>query len=94
MHSCLRCDLSQVAACGAVACGLHYYTAVDQEGVDNLKSSIAFLRGKGAIVKLAYGGEEHGNIGLLSLVCTISCKLEILQSIIISYFITNTKTNC
>ena len=34
----------------------------DGDTVDDLKSDIAFLQGKGGIVKLAYGGEEWGNI--------------------------------
>ena len=56
-----------------MACGLHYYTQTDQSAVDDLKNKIAFLRGKGAIVKLAYGGEEYGNIGILEPVGPMTC---------------------
>jgi len=50
--------------CEPYICGLHLYgvAGVGQEDFEQLRDDIAILHGRGKLVKLAYGGEEYGNL--------------------------------
>ena len=60
-----------------MTCGLHYFENNNPVAIQDLKNDIAFLRGKGAIVKLAYGGEEYGNIAANEQYSGVSSKSKI-----------------
>jgi len=52
------------AVCEPYICGLHLYgvAGIGLDQYEQLVSDIATLQGQGKIVKLAYGGEEYGNL--------------------------------
>ncbi len=49
-----------------MVCGLHLFAreGMDDERIQDFKDDIAYLQSQGVLVKLAYGGEEWGNINL------------------------------
>ena len=56
------------SGCNPFICGLHLFllNGMDSERIQDLRDDISLLQAQGAVVKLAFGGEEWGNPGALS----------------------------
>jgi len=60
-----ECKRGDLEACEPYVCGLHLYgiAGINDDVYSNLKRDIATMKSRGQVVKLAYGGDEYGNIG-------------------------------
>ncbi len=63
MHSCYY-----NSGCQPFVCGLHLFglNGMDDERIQDLRDDIGLLQAQGALVKMAFGGEEWGNPGAMS----------------------------
>jgi chitinase len=60
-----NCDpRTTIGVCEPYVCGLHLYgiNGINEDDFLQLKDDIAQLQARGKLVKLAYGGQEYGNV--------------------------------
>ncbi len=60
--------MARLMSCSPYVAGLHLFEDIDLDAtrMSDLQNSVEMLQDQGALVKLAYGGEEWGNTMLYS----------------------------
>jgi hypothetical protein len=61
-----RCD--RYLECNEILCGLSLFKGLDESVFEKLLEDIQQVRSRGVIVKLAFGGEQWGNIKVPTMV--------------------------